>query len=285
MNTKRRAEGRLLRNGVVLPPVGYGSYRISGDACAAQMVCEAVKAGYRLIDTAACYGNEVGIGQGVRACGLPREALQITSKVWNTDRGYERTMAAFRASKERLRLDYLDLYLIHWPANALCGADWDEQNLSTWRALTALYRAGEVRAIGVSNFQPKHLASLMETDIPPMVNQIEFHPGFMQRETLAFCHQNGIVVQGWAPFGTAAVLQQHALAAVAQKCGRSTAQVCLRWAVQHGVLPLPKSADPGRMQENLDIFSFALDAADMEQVDALQPCGGSCRDSDKVAFL
>lgn len=272
-----------LSNGVVLPPIGFGSYRLSGRGAIAKVVADAISMGYRLIDTAACYQNEDGVGDAVRTCGIPREELLVTSKVWNTDRGYDKTMVAFETSLKLLGMEYLDLYLIHWPANAVYSQNWESVNRSTWFALIELYKKQKVRAIGVSNFKPKHLEALMTMDVQPMVNQIEIHPGFLQKETLEYCCNHGIVVEGWAPFGNGALLQEPLLIEIAKKYSCSTAQVCLGWAVQHGVIPLPKSSHIERMKQNL--LPRKLEDEDMLRLDALPPCGGSCHDSDTVNFI
>lgn len=204
--------------------------------------------------------------------------------MWNSCRGYESTLSAFDETLNRLSLDYLDLYLIHWPANAHQFVNWDEINLETWRAMTKLYKEGKIRAIGVSNFKPHHLASLMKTEVKPMVNQIEFHPGFMQNETVSYCKKNGILVEAWSPLGTGKVLSNELLISLAQKYGVSPAQLCIRWCLQKGTLPLPKSVTPSRIVENTHVFDFEISAEDVEKIDALPFCGGSGHDSDLVNF-
>ena len=180
-----------LRNGVEIPCIGFGTWQTPDGDTAVMAVSEAIRAGYRHIDTAACYGNEVGVGRGIKASGLEREKLFVTSKVWNTERGYDKTLSAFEKTISDLGLDYLDLYLIHWPASSFQFENWEEINLGTWRAMTELYKAGRIKAIGVSNFLSHHLKALTETEIPPMVNQIEYHPGLTQAETVAYCRENG----------------------------------------------------------------------------------------------
>ncbi len=182
----------VLNNGVKIPCVGFGTWQTPDGETAVAAVREALGVGYRHIDTAAAYGNEVSVGEGIRASGLARSEVFVTSKLWNTERGYDKTMAAFEKTVSDLGLDYLDLYLIHWPASANQFENWQDINLSTWKAMTELYKAGRIRAIGVSNFLPHHLHALMESEVQPMVNQIEFHPGQMQEETLQYCKEHGI---------------------------------------------------------------------------------------------
>lgn len=274
-----------LANGYKIPCVGFGTWQTPNGETAVNVVKAAVEAGYRHIDTAAIYENEDGVGAGIKECGVARDQLFITSKVWNTERGYDKTMAAFDKTMSDLGLDYLDLYLIHWPANSKQFPDnWDALNLSTWKALTELYKAGRIKAIGVSNFKVHHLKSLMETEIKPMVNQIEFHPGFMQPEVVKFCKENNILVEAWAPLGTGRVLQNEQLLAIAAKYQRSVAQVCIRWCLQNGTLPLPKSVTPSRIVENSKVFDFALSAEDMAAINAMPEFGGSGLNSDVIDF-
>ena len=274
-----------LANGVAIPCLGYGTWRMQDGAETVAAIQTALfSLGYRHIDTAAYYRNEASVGQALRASGLPREAVFLTSKVWNTDRGYAPTKAAFQATLDRLGTDYLDLYLIHWPAAANQFDDWEAINRDTWRAMTELYQAGKIRAIGVSNFRPHHLKALLETEVAPMVNQIEFHPGCQQRETLAFCRDHGILVEAWSPLGRGRVLDHPTLTAIAQNHGKTPAQICLRWCLEQGVLPLPKSVTPARMAENGDLFTFALTPGDMAQIAALPPFGGSGHDPDQLDF-
>lgn len=273
-----------LRNGVEIPCIGFGTWQTPDGDTAIQAVDTAIKNGYRHIDAAACYENEVGVGQGIKESGLERSSLFVTSKVWNTERGYEKTMAAFEKTCSDLQLDYLDLYLIHWPASQSRFADWEKINLDTWRALTELYHAGKIRAIGVSNFMPHHLKALMETEVPPMVDQIEFHPGQMQEETVAYCRENGIVVEAWSPLGTGKMLGNEILKEIAAKYGKTAAQVCIRWCLQNEVLPLPKSVTPSRIAENVDVFDFELTDGEMERINRIPYFGGSGLHPDEVDF-
>ena len=276
-----------LNNGVEIPCVGYGTFR-TAPAVTAQAVQDAIAAGYRHIDTAKVYENEVGVGQGIKAAGVPREELFVTSKLWNTDRGYEATKAAFQASLDRLGLDYLDLYLIHWPANEKqFGADAAKINAETWRAMEELYEAGKIRAIGLSNFIPHHVAELLKTaKIKPMVDQIEVHPGWTHAEEIKKLQAMDIVVEAWGPLGGqgATVLVDPTMQKIAATHGKSTAQVSLRWILQQGVVPLPKSVHVDRLKQNMELFDFELSNEEMQTIAALPNLGGQCKDPDDVDF-
>lgn len=276
-----------LNNGVEIPCVGYGTFR-TDPAVTAQAVQDAIAAGYRHIDTAKVYENEAGVGQGIKAAGVPREELFVTSKLWNTDRGYEATKAAFQASLDRLGLDYLDLYLIHWPANEKqFGADAAKINAETWRAMEELYEAGKIRAIGLSNFMPHHVAELLKTaKIKPMVDQIEVHPGWTHAEEIKKLQAMDIVVEAWGPLGGqgATVLVDPTMQKIAAAHGKSTAQVSLRWILQQGVVPLPKSVHVDRLKQNMELFDFELSNEEMQTIAALPNLGGQCKDPDEVDF-
>lgn len=281
---KQLTDGFVLENGRKIPCIGYGTWQTPDGETAVASVKEAVRIGYRHIDAAACYGNEAGVGRGIYESGIAREELFVTSKVWNTERGYERTMVAFEKTLKDLSLDYLDLYLIHWPAASHQFNNWEEINLSTWKAMTELYKSGKVKAIGVSNFMPHHLKALMETEVPPMVDQIEFHPGMMQEETLDYCRDKGILVEAWSPLGTGRMLANPVLKEIAGTYHKSVAQLCIRWCLQHGVLPLPKSVTPARIAENAEVFDFEITAEDMSRIDRMDNFGGSGLHPDQVDF-
>lgn len=274
-----------LSNGVTIPGLGYGTYQTPPED-AYRAVTDALAVGYRHIDTAALYGNESGVGQAVKDSGLKREEVFITSKLWNTERGYDKTMAAFEKTLAELGTDYLDLYLIHWPANEkLFGQEAAALNLDTWRAFEDLYKAGKIKAIGVSNFMPNHLEALLaQAEIKPMVNQIEVHPGWPQTEAIRYCQRNDILVEAWAPLGEAAALSNPVLAKIAAKYDHTPAQVCLRWEVQQGILPLPKSVHKERMAENTQLFDFELTEDEMDIIGALRNLGGQCKVPDQVDF-
>ena len=263
-----------LSNGVEVPAVGYGTYLTSEKDDGT--VAAALAAGYRHFDTASFYGTEQALGDALKASGVPREELFLTSKLWKDEMGYENALAAFERSLQKLGSDYLDLYLIHWPRTDDLTAEWRQLDRDTWRALEELYRAGRVRAIGVSNFLPHHLRSLMKTaEVMPMVNQIEFHPGYPQTYTVEFCKAHGILPEAWSPLGRTRVLQDERLAGIAAKYGKSVAQLCVRFALQCGVAPLPKSSSPARMQANLDVFDFVISDEDMDRILTLPQFGWS----------
>ena len=263
-----------LSNGVEIPAVGYGTYLTSEKDDGT--VAAALAAGYRHFDTASFYGTEQALGDALKAAGVPREELFLTSKLWKDEMGYENALAAFERSLQKLGTDYLDLYLIHWPRTDDLTAEWRQLDRDTWRALEELYRAGRVRAIGVSNFLPHHLRSLMKTsEVMPMVNQIEFHPGYPQTYTVEFCKAHGILPEAWSPLGRTRVLQDERLAGIAAKYGKTVAQLCVRFALQCGVVPLPKSSSPARMQANLDVFDFVISDEDMDRILTLPQFGWS----------
>lgn len=279
-----------LANGVEIPVIGYGTWQTPNDVTA-ELVKKAINAGYRHIDTAFGYANEEGVGEGIRASGLKREEIFVTSKHWVTERGYQKTIDAVEASLKNLGMDYMDLYLVHWPCVALSRPDWAEVNADTWRGFEKMMEDGKIRAIGVSNYEPAHLEALRKTaKVMPLVNQLEFHPGYCQLDNVRWCQENGILVEAWSPLGSGAVLKDPSLAAIAAKYGKSVAQICIRFALEHGILPLPKSTDAGRMASNADVFDFNLSAEDnafMENMPLLGFSGFSPEEApaDKLAGL
>lgn len=254
-----------LNNGILMPQIGLGTFRIDDNNVAEATIETAFKTGYRAIDTAAIYGNEEGVGRAVAYSGIPREELFITSKVWNDDQGYDSTLRAFDDSLERLGMDYLDLYLIHWPKPQL------KKSKETWRALERLYEEGRTRSIGVSNFKPSHLDELLQSaHIIPAVNQIELHPMLSQLETRAYCHENGIIVESWGPLMRGGKLLGHkTITGIANAHGKEPAQVVLRWHFQSGLIVIPKSVTPERIESNINIFSFKLSEGEMDRINGL----------------
>lgn len=282
---KELAKCFKLSNGYEIPQVGFGTWQTPNGETATQAVKVALQCGYRHIDTAAIYGNEKSVGEGIRKSGVCREDLFVTSKVWNTERGYEKTLAAFDKTLADLGLEYLNLYLIHWPANEKQFENWQEINKDTWRAMETLYLEGKIKSIGVSNFLVHHLEPLLAAaKIEPMINQIEFHPGQMQLDTVEFCKRNQILVEAWSPLGTGRMLNNSTLMAIAEKYQKSVAQLCIRWCLQNEVLPLPKSVTPSRIKENTEVFDFVLSAEDMEIINDMKYCGGSGLNPDEVEF-
>ncbi|MDQ0247130.1 diketogulonate reductase-like aldo/keto reductase [Bacillus fengqiuensis] len=251
-----------LHNGVKMPWFGLGVYKVEEGQEVVDSVKSAIKNGYRSIDTAAIYRNEEGVGQAIKESGVPREELFITTKVWNAAQRADAALEAFERSMNKLGLDYLDLYLIHWPV--------ESKYKETWKVLEKLYKDGRVRAIGVSNFQIHHLEDLMkDAEIKPMVNQVEYHPRLAQKELREFCQKNGIQLEAWSPLMQGELLNDETLKEIAEKHNKSVAQVILRWDLQNEVVTIPKSIKEHRIIENADIFDFELTAEDMDKIDAL----------------
>ncbi|WP_216895208.1 aldo/keto reductase [Nocardia alni] len=253
----------VLIDGKVIPKLGFGVFQVPESATEAA-VMSALEVGYRSIDTAAAYSNETEVGTAVRKSGLPRDEVYLTTKLWNADQGYDSTLRAFDASMERLGLDYLDLYLIHWPVAAA------DRYLDTFRAFQALKSQGRVGSIGVSNFKVEHLERVIgETGETPVLNQIELHPNLVQAQLRAFHAEHGIATEAWSPLGQGTVLKDPVIARIAQEAERTPAQVVIRWHIQLGNIVIPKSVTPSRIQENFDVFSFELTPDQMREITAL----------------
>lgn len=266
---KSLTDTHSLSNGVKIPCLGYGTWKTPNDI-AESSTLTALQTGYRHIDTAAVYGNEEGVGKAIAASGLPRTEIFLTSKLWNRDQGYENTLQAFNNSLKKLHTDYLDLYLIHWPIVTGHEADWQTLIKETWRAFEKLYEEKKVRAIGVCNCMRKHLQVLLEDcQIAPMVDQIELHPGLNHADVVDFAQTKNILIEGWSPLGHGEILAMPELASLSNKYGKSVAQICLRWAIQKNILPLPKSTNAKRIKENTEIFDFQLGNEDMKMINEL----------------
>lgn len=255
-----------LSNGVTMPQLGLGVYQVEDGADVERAVSAAIDSGYRLIDTAALYGNEIGVGTAIKKSSIPREELFITTKLWNTDQGYDSTLAAFETSLQKLGLDYIDLYLIHWPAPKR------GQYVESWRAFEKLYADGRVKAIGVCNFHPEHLEVLLkEAKVIPMLNQIELHPYLQQREIATYDAAHNIHTESWSPIGGGGgtLLDDPVFGEIGVRYKKSPAQVVIRWHIQHGYVVIPKSSNPSRIAENIDVFDFELSEKDMNIIDGL----------------
>ncbi|MBU5591954.1 aldo/keto reductase [Clostridium sp. MSJ-4] len=273
---KTLTESFKLNNGIEMPYLGFGTFKVPEGEIVIDATLEALKVGYRHIDTAAVYKNEEGIGKAIKESGVSREDVFLTSKVWNTDQGYDNALKAFETSLKRLQTDYLDLYLIHWP-KAL--------NKETWKALERLYDEKIVRAIGVSNFKLHHLEEIMSgANICPMVNQVEFHPQFPQTGVLEFCKKNNIQLEAWSPLMQGKVFSIDLMKELAEKYNKTISQIVLRWDIQMGVVTIPKSITPERIKENTEIFDFELSEEDMNKIATLNKEERIGPDPDNITF-
>ena len=252
---------KVLNNGVKMPSIGFGTYKSGNDEETAKIVKYALKIGYRQIDTASFYGNEVGIGNGIKESGINREDIFLVTKLWNDDHGYDKTIEAFNKSLERLQVDYIDLYLVHWP---------NKLNSETWKAFEYLYKTGKVKSIGVCNFKIGHLEELKKTaQIMPMVNQIEIHPQSSKNDMLSYCEENNIQLVAWSPIMRGKLFSNELMIDLSEKYKKTIAQIILRWHMQRGVIPIPKSSNEERIKENLNIFDFELSNDDIKTIDLL----------------
>lgn len=273
-----------LRNGVQIPTVGFGCYKLATDEVN-ELMRQAYDNGYRHFDTASFYGTEEGMGDAFKTLGIDRKSLFLTSKAWKTE--LDDVESAFYATLKRLKTDYLDLYLIHWPRPDLSDPSWAETDLKAWHVMEKLYKKGDVRAIGVSNFLPQHLLPLLaDCEVAPMVDQLEIHPGYGQECAVSFAKEHGIQMEAWSPLSRGRVTSHPLLQELAEKYGCSTAQICLHYAVQQGIIPLPKSSSPERMRQNLDVFSFSLSEEDLYRLRTMPQAGwsGEHPDFERVFF-
>ena len=267
-----------------IPQLGFGTFKVAPEL-AQGIVEEALAAGYRHIDTAAIYGNEKSVRIGIRESGVKREDVFLTTKLWNAVRGYDETLAAVRESLEKLGTEYLDLYLIHWPNPVMYRAQWAQKNAESYRAMEQLYREGVLRAIGVSNFKPHHLDALLQSaQVAPQVNQIRLCPGETQAETVAYCAGRGILLEAYSPMGTGKIFGDPTMREMAARYGRSVAQLCVRYSLQCGWLPLPKSVTPARIAENAQVFDFMIEPQDIETIAGLRGSCGTTNDPDTVGW-
>lgn len=272
----------VLNNGKLIPKVGFGTWRIPSGDETFNAVTNAINVGYTLIDTAKVYNNEVSVGLAIKECNKKREDLYITTKLWNSDRGYDSTLYAFDESMKKLQLDYLDLYLIHWPASFHKFDNWEQINVDTFKAMIRLYKEGRVKAIGLSNFLPHHTRALMDLEVRPMLDQLEIHPGYMQKEAVEWCQSNDIVVEAWSPLGAGKMLNNQSLIDIANKYNKTVAQLCLRWCYQHSILPLTRTTKLDRMKENADILDFNISDEDMKYIDNMKYFAGSGNHPDTL---
>lgn len=282
---KNLTDTYVLNNGVKIPCIGFGTWQTPEGNAAYESVKAALSFGYRHIDTAAMYGNEPSVGRGVKDSGLGREDVFITSKLNNSHHGYEETKEAFLQTLQNLDTDYLDLYLIHWPNPIRTRDRWKEANAGSWKAMEEFYEQGRVKALGISNFLPHHIDALMETaHVKPAVNQIRLCPGLTQDELVSYCREKDILLEAYSPLGTGKLFSVPKMQELAEKYGKSIAQIGIRWSLQMGYLPLPKSVTPSRIKENAEVFDFSLSEEDVKAIAALTDCCGGAPDPDHTNF-
>lgn len=274
-----------LKDGNTIPVVGFGTWQAENGDVSKQAVKTALDAGYRHIDTAMIYGNETSVGEAIKESGISRSDLFITTKLWNSDHSYEKAKKAIDESLDRLGLDYLDLYLIHWPNPVEYRENWQDANSSAWRAMEEAVREGKIKSIGVSNFLPHHIKALEETaEIQPVVNQIYLNPSDQQKELVSYCKNKDILLEAYSPLGTGDIFKLSEIEDIAKTYEKTVAQVVLRWSLQKGFLPLPKSVTASRIKENLELFDFELSEFDMGIIDSLQGEAGLAKNPDEVSF-
>ena len=285
MNFHSIEDTYTLNNGVEIPIIGFGTWQTPDGDIAKHAVEVALNAGYRHIDTAAAYGNEKSVGQAIKKSGINRHDLFITTKLWNADHGYQSTKAAIDRSLQNLKVDYLDLYLIHWPNPVAMRDHWAEANAESWRAMEEAVQAGKIRAIGVSNFRKRHLDELLKTaEIKPVVNQIMLNPSDLQADVVKVNNKLGLLSEAYSPLGTGGLLGNETVKEIASEVGKSPAQVLIRWSLEHGFLPLPKSVHDKYIQANVEVFDFNLNSEQMNKLDSLHGVSGLATDPDTANF-
>ena len=285
MNFHSIEDTYTLNNGVEIPIIGFGTWQTPDGDIAKHAVEVALNAGYRHIDTAAAYGNEKSVGQAIKKSGINRHDLFITTKLWNADHGYQSTKAAIDRSLQNLKVDYLDLYLIHWPNPVAMRDHWAEANAESWRAMEEAVQAGKIRAIGVSNFRKRHLDELLKTaEIKPVVNQIMLNPSDLQSDVVKVNNKLGLLSEAYSPLGTGGLLGNETVKEIASEVGKSPAQVLIRWSLEHGFLPLPKSVHDKYIQANVEVFDFNLNSEQMNKLDSLHGVSGLATDPDAANF-
>ncbi|MDC4183365.1 aldo/keto reductase [Mycoplasma bradburyae] len=275
----------VLANKIKMPSIGFGTYKLEDGNQTVDAVKYALEVGYRHLDCAEIYDNQISVGKAIKQSNVDRKDIFVTSKIWNSDKGYESTKKAFNKILNDLELEYLDLLLIHWPIGRDFKNNWKEINSQTWKAMEELYQEGKIKSIGVSNFLVHHLEELKKTaKITPMVNQLEFHPGYMQPEIVDYCKNNNIVVQAWSPFSQSQILEHKKLLELANKYKVTTAQLILNWIIQKDIVPLPKSKTFERIKSNLAVFDFSISKEDIKIIDELPDCSGLDLHPDEVEF-
>ena len=277
---------QLLKNNKEMPQVGYGTWKLENTDETSEIIKTAIQCGYRLIDTASAYQNEKAIGKGIELSNIPREELIISGKLWNEDRGYENIINACKKTIENLQCEYLDIYLIHWPASMELYENWEEINAETWRAFEYLYENGIVKNIGVCNFKEHHLEALKKTaKVMPVINQIEVHPGQYPKSLIEYCEKAGMIIEGWSPLGSGKLMKKQQMIDIAEKYNTSVAKICLAWAHHHNIIPLPKSSNEERMKDNLDVESIKLKDEDIKIIDGIEKLAYSGLDPDKLTIF
>lgn len=265
-----------LSNGLKIPCMGFGTYNPDKDADNCKIILTALEAGYRYFDTASLYETERALGQAVKESGIDRSGLFIASKAWLDEMGYKETKQAFDRTLDRLQMDYLDLYLIHWPKRSVNDSEWRERAIETWRAMEELYQAGKIKGLGLSNFLPHHLEHILQNcKVMPLVDQLEIHPGYSQEAAVAYCKSKDVLPQAWSPLGRSKLLEHPFLLSLTEKYGKSAAQISLRFLVQKNIIPLVKASGMERMKQNMDIFDFEITCEDISILECMPQCAWS----------